>query len=146
MARTSVLVVEHDVEERTRIGELLEREGFETIFCPGPLSPDYTCLGGRGLPCPLAREADVVVLNVRLASDVIMRGSPGWQLLVYYMELGKPVVAMSSSDDSVHPLTDKRVISIQRPADGHALVKAVRKLAAVAYEEGVSDVVDDLAR
>ena len=144
---TAVLVVEHDVDERGRIGRLLESEGYEAILCPGPIAPDYTCLGGRGQSCPLAHEADLVVLNMRLASDVIMKGSPGWQLLVYYMEQGKPIVALSNGEDSVHPLTDDNVTTIRRPPDDRALVKAVRTLAAHAKaERGADEDVDDLAR
>ena len=67
METRSVLVVEHDDDERARIGRLLEREGFDVILCPGPGAPDYICAGGRGLPCPIAQDADVVVLDMRLA-------------------------------------------------------------------------------
>lgn len=136
MKRTSVLVVEYDREERQRIGALLEREGFDVVFCPGPEGPDYVCLGGRQLPCPLAKEADVIVLDMRLASDVIMRGTPAWELLIYYMERGKRIVVMSNGEDSVHPLSDSRVITIKRPADETSLVQAIRELAGRSEETG----------
>src|ERR1051326_1488397 len=113
--KRSVLLVEHDSQERHRIGDLLELEGFEVLACPGPSYPDYVCVGGRGLPCPLAKEADVVVLDMWLSSDVIMRGTPAWELLIYYMERGNHIVALTDTQDSVHPLSDERVIAVRRP-------------------------------
>jgi CheY-like chemotaxis protein len=126
MKPTSVLLVEYDTQERARIGTLLEDEGFDVVVCPGPVGPDYVCLGGRGLPCPLAHPADVVVLDMRLASDVVMRGTPGWELLVYYMERGKPIVALSNEEDPVHPLSDDRVKVLKRHVDNKSLIRAVR--------------------
>jgi CheY-like chemotaxis protein len=126
MSSGSVLVVEYDEQERSRIGEILEGEGFDVVACPGPTGPDYVCLGGRGLPCPLAHEADAVVLDMRVAGDVMMRGTPAWELLIYYMERGKRIVALSDGEDSVHPLSDERVTAIRRPPDANSLVRAIR--------------------
>jgi len=126
--KRSVLLVEHDSQERHRIGELLEREGFEVLACPGPSYPDYVCVGGRGLPCPLAKEADVVVLDMWLSSDVIMRGTPAWELLIYYMERGNHIVALTDTQDSVHPLSDERVIAVRRPPDDAELVGAIHEM------------------
>src|ERR1700740_281426 len=84
MTKKPVLVVEHDKKERLRIGGILEGEGFGVVGCPGPRAPDYVCAGGLGLPCPIANQADVVVLDLRLGSDVLMRGTPAWELLIYY--------------------------------------------------------------
>src|SRR5205823_13144376 len=103
-------------------GTRLEDQGFDVVACPGPKGPEYVCLGGRGLPCPLAHEADVVLLDMRLASDVVMRGTPGWELLIYYMELGKRIVALSNDEDTEHPLTDRRVIVRKRHSHDDVLV------------------------
>ncbi|HEV2685401.1 MAG TPA: hypothetical protein VGW79_02055 [Actinomycetota bacterium] len=130
MTSRTILLVEYDVAERQRIGDLLERGGFTVMSCPGPGEPDYVCVGGRGLRCPLAEEADVIVLDMRLASDVMMRGTPAWELLIYYMEHGRRIVAVSNSEDSVHPLSDDRVIAIRRPAVERSLIRAVRELLA----------------
>ena len=128
MAGQKILIVEYDDEERRRISEMLVSAGYDVIRCPGPEAPNYVCAGGLGLPCPLAREADLVVLDMRIAGDVMMRGTPAWELLVYYMEHGMRIVALSNGEDSVHPLTDERVTAIRRPADEKVLVKAVREL------------------
>lgn len=128
MQGRSVLVVEHDDDERARIGRLLEQEGFHAILCPGPLEPAYVCAGGRGLPCPIVKEADVVVLDMRLAGDVMMRGTPGWELLIYYMERGKRIVVLSNGGDTVHPLSDERVIAIRRPPEDGQLIGSIREL------------------
>ena len=129
MADPAVLVVEFDEKERRRIGSWLAQAGFQALMCPGPRAPDYTCLGGRGMPCPLARDADIVVLDLRLASDEMMTGTAGWEILVYYVSNGKKVVALSGDEDSVHPFADDRVTVIKRPPDRDAVVAAVRALA-----------------
>src|SRR6266496_3800302 len=134
MKPTSALVVEYDTEERRRIGGLLEKEGFDVILCPGPTSPDYVCIGGKGLPCPLVREVDVIVVDMRLASDVVMRGTPGWELLVYYMEQGKRIVAVSNEEDVVHPLTDDKVIIVKRPVERTSLIRAIKDTARLSPE------------
>lgn len=126
MKPASVLLVEYDTDERARIGALLEDQGFDVIACPGPKGPDYVCLGGRGLPCPLAHNADLVVLDMRLASDVVMRGTPGWELLIYYLERSKRIVALSNDEDTVHPLSDDRVTVIKRRSPDDVIVAAVR--------------------
>jgi len=128
MPSRSVLLVEHDDDERARIGRLLEREGFDVILCPGPIEPIYVCAGGLGLPCPISKNADVVVLDMRLAGDVLMRGTPAWELLIYYMERGKHIVALSNGQDSVHPLSDEKVIALHRPPTDAELIDAVRDL------------------
>lgn len=136
MTEVSVLVVEEDADERRRIGAIFEAEGFDVVACPGPQEPDYTCLGGRGLPCPLTRDADVVVLDLRLASDEMLQGTTGWQLLLYYVESGKRIVALSGEEDSVHPLADDQVSVIKRPAGSESLLSAVRDLVRRSSAEG----------
>jgi hypothetical protein len=42
----------------------------------------------------LAVGADVVVLDLWLASETMLRGTPAMQLLSYYLDLGKPAVAL----------------------------------------------------
>lgn len=129
MSETSVLIVADDLQERSQIGAWLEGSGFNVISCPGPQGPDYTCLGGRGEHCPLADAADVVVLDLRLSSDEMMTGTPGWELLFFYMALGRKVVALSGCEDSIRPGTDEDVTVLQRRPSREALVSAVRDLA-----------------
>ena len=126
VAEGSVLVVTDDARERDRMADWLEDAGFGVMTCPGPTAPDYRCLGGLGHPCPLSEEADVVVLDMRLESDEMMAGSPGWELLLYYMAHGKKIVSLSDDDDVVHPRPDEGVVVIRRPATEGRLVKAVR--------------------
>lgn len=128
MTRTkpTVLVVNDDPIDREQIAGWIEAEGFEVIACPGPREPGYICLGGRGVECPLANEADVVVLDMHLASDEVMEGTPGWDLLLFYMARGANVVALSGVEDPVHPRVDRGVAVLQRPADRTDIVDAVR--------------------
>ena len=126
MRETSVLVVNDDPNDRERIGGWLEEAGFDVLACPGPRSPDYVCLGGRDKPCPLAEEAGVVVLDMHLATDEAMIGTPGWDLLLYYLARGIKVVALSGIEDPVRPRPDDGVAVLQRPATRDALIEAVR--------------------
>lgn len=132
--RTSVLVVEQDCDRAERLWSTLDRAGHEVLACPGPCAPDFVCLGGRGKRCALAARADVVVLDLELASDIVMMGTPGWELLLYYVGLGKKVVALVGEGDAVRPLPDDQVALVRRQAPGTALLAAVRRLAADAAE------------
>lgn len=127
---TTVLVVENDRDRAEEIWSSLEGAGYEVLACPGPCAPDFTCVGGWGKRCALAMGADVVVLDMNLASDVEMEGTPGWELLVYYMGLGKKVVALTGAGDAVHPFPDDQVAVVRRPADGTVLLAALRSLEA----------------
>jgi DNA-binding response OmpR family regulator len=97
--RGVVLVVEHDVELRDAMGRWLEEAGYDVLACPGPSLPDYTCVAGRGNPCPLAHAADVVVLDLWLASDSVLAGTSSTELLAYYLSSERPVVGLSARHD-----------------------------------------------
>jgi CheY-like chemotaxis protein len=121
-----VLVVEHDAETREEIAGWLEAEGMEVLVCPGPAEPDYSCLGGRGERCPLAEAVDLVVCDMSLAPEEALRGVPSWVILLYYVERGKRVIALSGGGDAVHPLEDQQVRVVMRPPQRQALINAVR--------------------
>jgi hypothetical protein len=123
-ART-VLVVEPDGDVLDRIGEWLEGEGFEVAGCPGPVGPDYSCVGSRTWNCPLEQEADVVVLDLCLASDLVMEGTPSEELLAYYAWKGRPVVALSHEPLALVPVEPDRVTVITAPPTRDALLAAV---------------------
>lgn len=123
-----VLVVHQDREAREQIVEGLEAQGYQVLGCPGPGPPDYTCVGGRGLRCPLAALADAVVLDLFLAGDVMVEGTTARELLSYYRGLGKPVVALTGGTDATLHWGDELVVSLrwQSPLDG--LAEALRGL------------------
>jgi hypothetical protein len=125
MSIGTVLIVESQEDTRREMADWLEEADFEVLLCPGPGEPDYVCLGGRGLACPLAQPADVVVVSMRLRSDDLMQGTPGWVLLAYYAEQGKRVVALTADGDAIHPLPDEQVTVLTRPVDRQELVDAV---------------------
>src|SRR5204863_1565532 len=82
--RKTVLIVDEDGPDRDRMGRWFERAGYEVLACPGPTTPDLTCLGGRGGPCPLVEGADLVVLDLWLQSDTLADGTSSLELLMYY--------------------------------------------------------------
>jgi CheY-like chemotaxis protein len=120
-----VLVVGHDSEVRDRIGRWLEDDGLEVIGCPGPTRPDYTCVGSRTQRCPLAQAADVVILDLVLASDVMMEGTPAEALLIYYTWAAKKVVALNHGGEQLHG--DDDVIFRPWPPERESLLEAVRQ-------------------
>jgi len=128
--REVVLVVEHDAELRDRMGGWLEEAGFDVLACPGPTGPDYTCVAGRGRPCPLAREADVVVVDLWLASDSVLEGTSGSDLLSYYLGSGKRVVAVAPGQDrgELFKLREDSLALVDWPPERRELAETVRAL------------------
>jgi DNA-binding response OmpR family regulator len=123
-----VLVVEHDAELRDRMGEWLEEAGFDVLACPGPTRPDYTCVAGREKPCPLAHAADVVVLDLWLASDSVLSGTSSTELLTYYLSSEKPVVALSARHDHtrlVNLFLADPLVLLEWPPERHELCETV---------------------
>lgn len=127
-SRSTALIIESDPFERERIAGWLVDEGIDVLECPGPTGPDYSCLGGRGRPCPLAIPCDVVILDMHLESDSVLRGTPAWELLLYYLRLGKRVVALAGQEDTLLPVPDEDVSVVSRPAEREMLLRAVHEM------------------
>jgi hypothetical protein len=70
-----VLIVDRDVDTRDRLEGWLEDVGFGVVVCAGPSAPEFTCVGSREGRCPLAQDADLVVLDLWLESDAAMMGT-----------------------------------------------------------------------
>lgn len=121
-----VLVVEPDPAERERLAAALEGDGFDVLLCSGPTEPDYTCLGARLGRCPLAADESVVVLDMDLASDVVMQGTSAQELLGIYLEAGHLVVTLSSRPTRTE---DDRVFRLRRHPETDVLLTAVWWLA-----------------
>lgn len=119
-------MVQSDPVERERFGSWLEQAGFEVVLCPGPTEPDYTCVGAREGMCPLAAEADVVVLDMSLDSEAMMVGTAAEELLGLYLVAGRRVVVIGSrpGDEMTGQLT-----RIRRHPSREQLVQAVISLA-----------------
>lgn len=126
--RQTVLVVENDAVIRDRTASWLDADGYDVLLCPGPQAPDYTCVGGRGGTCALAAAADVVVLDLALESDAAMTGTPGWEVLLHYVSIGRPVLALVGAADPVRPIADDDVAVLARPVRRRPLLAAVRDL------------------
>lgn len=121
-----VLVVTEDHEPSEAISAWLREDGLDVVVCPGPQAPSYVCAGGRGEPCSLAGNADVVMLDLWLASDTVLTGTPALQLLSYYRSLGKPVVALERLGDPAASFADDGVELVRWPPERRLLLRAVR--------------------
>jgi hypothetical protein len=83
--------------------------------------------GGVGSPvCSLGR-ADLVVLDLWLASDTVLRGTPAMQLLSYYLNLGKPVVALQHLGGPPGRFAAEGVELVIWPPARRALLDAVHR-------------------
>jgi len=144
-AEPTVLVVAQDREERGRVGAWLEEAGFSVMMCSGPTEPDYVCLAGRSRTCPIAEEADAVVLDLWLAGDTVMRGMSGNELLTYYLSRGKPVVTLSHGRETATLQADDQVTPIAYPPEREKVLAAVAQ-AVWPYAPHVPPLIDRRAR
>jgi DNA-binding response OmpR family regulator len=130
--RPVVLIVDRDVDRRGRMGGWLEEGGFVVVVCPGPTAPEFTCVGSREGRCPLAQDADLVVLDLWLESDAAMLGTPAATLLRHYGSWGKPVIVLADRhDDVMDRVDDLSPPTVDRPLDRRDLVETIRVMAQV---------------
>ena len=123
--RKTVLLVSPDGADRERFGGWLESAGIDPINCPGPHAPEFSCLGTSNCACPLVGLADVAVLDMRRLPGLATPGRPGWRLLRYYLEHGKPVVLIA--DRYRKPRFRPEQVFVLRPNPGReSLLLAVR--------------------
>lgn len=108
------------------IAAALEEAHFQVMGCPGPRAPSYRCIGGAGGDCPLAKAADVVVIDCDLASDAAMEGTPSWLLAAYYMGRGIPVLALM--DDLSHQELSGGIVGLPATSPPWMVVATVRRL------------------
>jgi hypothetical protein len=124
----SVLVVESDPTAREGYGEWLEAAGFSAVNCPGPTSSQYSCLGIRGLPCPLGHAADIVLLDSRRLPGLSHKERPGWRLLRYYLKTGKPVVVIADRYRPDRSFRPEQVAVLHGEPGRESILLAVRRM------------------
>jgi hypothetical protein len=78
--KPTILVVTEDSEPSEAMSAWLREAGLRVLACPGP-QPRPMSVPVTGRRCPFAVGADVVVLDLWLASDTMLRGTPAMQLL-----------------------------------------------------------------
>ena len=123
----TVLVVEADPRLRSRVAGWLHQAGFDVRRSPGPSAPDYRWPESTERRSTGA-DADVVVLDLWLESDTVMSGTPAAEVLIYFLSLDKPLVALTGPDDPLVPIPQRGVAVLPRPPERRALLDAVRML------------------
>lgn len=124
----TVLVVEDDAGVREHYGEWLEAAGYIVSNCPGPTVSGYTCLGVRGLPCPLGHAADIVLLDSRRLPGVSHKEKPGWRLLRYYLKTGKPIVVIADRYRPDRAFRPEQVAVLHSDPGRESVLLAVRRM------------------
>jgi hypothetical protein len=124
----TVLVVESDKGSRERYGEWLEGAGYQAINCPGPTSSEYSCLGVRGVPCPLGHAADLVLLDSRRVPGLSHKEMAGWRLLRYYLKSGKPVVVIADHYRPDRSFRPEQVAVLHAEPGRESVLLAVRRM------------------
>jgi CheY-like chemotaxis protein len=125
---SSVLLVEHDPDLRYQIGAWLESAGVEVYQCPGPSAPTYNCIASSGQPCPLVPAADLVLLDLWLASESVSMGTSASELLSYYVSTGKPVVIVGHGHDELRSFRDEVAAVLEYPPERRDLIETVNVL------------------
>lgn len=94
------------------------------MTCRGPGAD--LCPVEHGRPCPLVREADVVIVDLALETHTNLENgiSPG-ELLAYYLGEDKPVIALTRSPHGIRPFVDERVKVLDQPPSADALGRAI---------------------
>ncbi len=123
------MVVERDRLVRNVVGSWLEGAGFEVMECSGPSPPTYRCLASDRSSCPLVDGADLIVIDTVLDADDVEEGTPGSELLTYYLSWGKPIIALSHAWEAANTLPDDQVRIVMWPPEKHALLTAVESAA-----------------
>jgi hypothetical protein len=124
----TVLVVESDKSSRERYGDWLEAAGYLAINCPGPTSSEYSCLGVRGVPCPLGHAADLVLLDSRRVPGFSHKNMAGWRLLRYYLKRGKPVVVIADRYRPDRSFRPEQVAVLHAEPGRESVLLAVRRM------------------
>lgn len=124
----AILVVETDPAARERFGEWLEAAGYLAINCPGPTSAESSCLGVRGIPCPLGHEADIVLLDSRRLPGLLHKELPGWRLLRCYLKSGKPVVVIADKYRPDRSFRPEQVAVLHAEPGRESVLLAVRRM------------------
>jgi hypothetical protein len=125
--RPTVLVVTEESALSQAMSAWLREAGLGVMACPGLQPPSHVCAGGRGEPCLLTGRADLVVLDLWLASDTVLRGTPAMQLLSYYLDLGKPVVALQHLGGPPGRFAAEGVELVAWPPTRRSLLDAVHR-------------------
>jgi CheY-like chemotaxis protein len=135
-SRLNVLLVERDGDRRLLMGEWLAAEQMDVLWCPGPSAPDYSCVGVRSGACPLASEADAVVLDIRVDSDLVAEGASGFDLVSYYRSEEKPLVVLVGGD-RLGLLAEPGVEVLSGSVRADDLVRSIRRVARRSADGGL---------
>jgi len=127
MRSYTALVVSEDDGLRASVSEWLDDAGLVVMACPGPHTPDMTCVGLAASACPLARGADVVVVDLHPEPGRLVDDTPRAELARFYRSQGCHVIALMDGAAAVAPPGMEGVAVAERLTERSALVDMVRQ-------------------
>jgi hypothetical protein len=101
-ATRTALIVSDDAGLKEEIGSWLEASGDQVLSCPGPRHPDDSCVGLRTNSCPLARAADVAIVDLHPSGDTLVDATARIELTSFYRRQGSAVIALVDGGNWVH--------------------------------------------
>lgn len=90
----TALLVSDDSGLMGEVGGWLEASGAEVLTCPGPQSNGATCIGLTDRGCPLARAADVAIIDMHPNGGDLVASSDQASLAAYYRGQGCAVIGL----------------------------------------------------
>jgi RimJ/RimL family protein N-acetyltransferase len=120
VADDRIRVLVEGISGRWRGEEPARDAGMAVVSCPGPFDPFARCPALNGEPCPLAADADVIVLALRPSDERVP------DLVAAHRRL-HPGSPMASDGD---PPVDDEVVDLTACSTGAELVRRLRELAA----------------
>lgn len=119
--KRTALVVAFDRAIRTSVGGWLEAAGFDVLLCTGPRGPEYRCIGETEGNCPLAHEADLIVLDAWLEGDAEDRGMAAPDLIRFYRSMERPLIVLDHGRSGPSLIVPERTALLEWPPNRREL-------------------------
>jgi hypothetical protein len=120
MTDDRIRVLVEEASGRWRVEEPARDVGMAVVSCPGPFDPLARCPALIGEPCPLAADADVLVLALR----------PSDERVADLVAAHRPFHPGSAMVSDGNPPADDEVVDLTACTTGAELVRRLRELAA----------------
>ena len=123
----TALVVTDDSGLRESLETWLESDGFETMGCPGPRTPEFGCIGLSGQLCPLVKAADLVLLDLHPEPGALIDQTRRGELVDYYRHKGRQLLVLADTPATLELPRANGVVLVDRITDRASLLETVHE-------------------